>query len=140
MRNSSPWSNSVFEKEVIFHQFDFETSYLEFEVSISSIWKHTTSCDKGFFLYYYLATLTTDWAQIFTSFVILCIMLKYNEWEDWFLTITSVFNQTFHLFLTWTQKIDFDVKNIMPEINLDVAIFFKKILRDSHVFLNFLEG
>ena len=26
-----------FEKQVIFHEFDFETSFLEFEVSISSI-------------------------------------------------------------------------------------------------------
>ena len=37
----------VFEKEVIFHEFDFETSDLTFEVSKSSIWKHTTSCDRG---------------------------------------------------------------------------------------------
>ena len=31
----------VFEKEVIFHEFDFETSDLEFEVSKSSIWEST---------------------------------------------------------------------------------------------------
>ena len=43
------WSNVVFEKEVIFHEFDFETSDLEFEVSKSSIWTHTISCDKGNF-------------------------------------------------------------------------------------------
>ena len=30
-------------------EFDFETSDLELEVSKSSIWKHTTSCDKGVF-------------------------------------------------------------------------------------------
>ena len=36
-RNSSLCSNVVFKKEVIFHEFDFETSSLEFEVSKSSI-------------------------------------------------------------------------------------------------------
>ena len=70
MRNGSLWSDVVFEKEVIFHEFDFETSYLEFEVSKSSIWKHTTSCDKDvFFFHSLLATFTTNWAQ----YVILCI-------------------------------------------------------------------
>ena len=43
----SLWSSVVFEKEVVFLKFDFETSDLEFEVSKSSIWKHTISCDKG---------------------------------------------------------------------------------------------
>jgi hypothetical protein len=66
--NGSLWGYIVFEKEVIFHEFDFETSDLEFKVSKSSIWKHTTSCDKGvFFFHYYLATSTTNWAQIFTG-------------------------------------------------------------------------
>ena len=49
MRNGSIWSNIVFVKEVIFQEFDFETSELDFEISKSSIWKHTTSCDKGVF-------------------------------------------------------------------------------------------
>ena len=49
MRNGSLWNDVVFEKEGIFHEFDFKTSDLEFEVSTSSIWKHTTSCDKGVF-------------------------------------------------------------------------------------------
>ena len=69
--NGSLWSNVVFEKEVIFHEFDFETSDLEFEVSKSSIWKHTTLCDMCdkvvFFFHYYLATSTTNCAQIFTA-------------------------------------------------------------------------
>ena len=43
------YCNVVFEKEVNFHEFDFETSDLEFEVSKSSIRMHTTSCDKGVF-------------------------------------------------------------------------------------------
>ena len=36
---SELWSNVVFEKEVIFHEFDFKTSDLDFEGSKSSIWK-----------------------------------------------------------------------------------------------------
>ena len=56
-----PLNAKVFEKEVIFQEFDFETSDLEFEVSKSSIRKHTTSCDEGvFYFHYYLATSTTD--------------------------------------------------------------------------------
>ena len=39
----------VFEKEVIYHKFDFETSDLELEVSKPTIPKHTTSCDKDVF-------------------------------------------------------------------------------------------
>ena len=41
VRNSSLCSDVVFEKEVIVHEFDFETSSLEFEVSKSSIRKQT---------------------------------------------------------------------------------------------------
>ena len=36
-------------KKVIFHEFYFETSSLEFEVFKSSIWKPTTLSDKGVF-------------------------------------------------------------------------------------------
>ena len=51
-------TNVVFEKEVIFHEFDFE------------IWDPTTSTESNFcvfFFHYSLATLTIDWAQIFTG-------------------------------------------------------------------------
>ena len=41
MRNDSHGSYVVFEKEVIFHESDFETSEKDFDVSKSSIWKHT---------------------------------------------------------------------------------------------------
>ena len=34
------------EKIVNFQEFAFETSDLEFEILKSSIWKHTTSCDR----------------------------------------------------------------------------------------------
>ena len=68
MRNSSLWSDAVFEKEVILSEFDFETSSLEFEVSKSSIWKHTTLCGKGVFFFFesYLTTPKTNQAQMFT--------------------------------------------------------------------------
>ena len=39
-RNGSLWSNVVYEKEVILHKFDFETSEFEFKVSKSSIKAH----------------------------------------------------------------------------------------------------
>ena len=39
VRNGSLWSNVDFEKEVIFHEFDFDTSESDFEVPKSSIWK-----------------------------------------------------------------------------------------------------
>ena len=68
VRNGSLWSDVVFEKEVNSHEFDFETSSLEFEVSKSSILKPTTSCDKDvFFFYSYIASPTTNRAQIFTG-------------------------------------------------------------------------
>ena len=51
MRNGSIWSNVVFEKEAIFHEFDFETTDLEFEVSKASIWTHTSLCDNGVFYF-----------------------------------------------------------------------------------------
>ena len=71
VRNGSLWSDVVFEQEVTFHEFDFETSSLEFEVLKSSIWEHTTSCDKGvFFFHSYLATPTTNRAQIFTGLLL----------------------------------------------------------------------
>ena len=37
VRNSYLWSDIVLEKEVIFNEFDFETSDLEFDVSNSTI-------------------------------------------------------------------------------------------------------
>ena len=73
MRNGSLWSNVVFEKEVIFHEFDFETSDLEFEVSKSSIWKHTTLCDKGVFSFILSRNFDDQLSSNFHRFVILCI-------------------------------------------------------------------
>ena len=73
MRNGSLWNrhNVVFEKEVNFHQFDFKTSVLEFEVSKSSIWKHTTSCDKGGFSF--IIIFDNRLSSNFHRYVVLCI-------------------------------------------------------------------
>ena len=69
-------------KEVIFDEFDFETSELDFEVLKSSIWKHTTLCDKGvFFFHYYLATSMTDWAQIFTGLLFYAYVEIHQLWR-----------------------------------------------------------
>ena len=51
VRNGSLWSTIVFEKEVTFHEFDFETSDLELDVSKSTILTHTTSSNKGVFFF-----------------------------------------------------------------------------------------
>ena len=94
MRNGSLWSDVIFEKEVIFHEFDLETSDLEFEVTKSSIWKHTTSCDQGVFSNIIISQL---WRPIELKFSQVCYfmhMLRYTKWEDWSLTITN----TAHVF------------------------------------------
>ena len=72
VRNRALWSNVVFKKEVIFHEFDLETSDLEFEVSKSSIWKHTSSC---FFFHTnsYLTTPVDQSSSNFHRFVIWCV-------------------------------------------------------------------
>ena len=89
MRNGSLWSNVVFEKEVIFHEFDFETSDLEFEVSKSSIWKHQTSCDKGVSSFIIISQLRRPIELKFSQVCYFMHMLRYTKWEDWSLTITN---------------------------------------------------
>ena len=76
-------------KEVIFHEFDFETSDLEFEVSKSSIWKHTTSSDKGFYSYIIISQLQRPIEFKFSQVCYFMHMLRYTKWEDLFLTITN---------------------------------------------------
>ena len=61
--------SEVFEKELILHEFDFETSDLEIEVSKSSIWKHTTSCDKGVFSFIIISQLRRPIELIFSQVV-----------------------------------------------------------------------
>ena len=89
VRNSSFWSNVIFEKEVIFHEFDFETSDLDFEVPKSSILKHTTPCDKDVFSFIIISQLQPP-IELKLSQVCYCMhMLRHIKWEFWFLTITN---------------------------------------------------
>ena len=89
MRNGSLWSNVVFEKEVTFDELDFETSYLDLEVLKSSIWKHTTLCDKGVFSFIIMSQLRQPIDLKFSQVCYFIHMLRYIEWEDWSLTITN---------------------------------------------------
>ena len=59
--------------EVIFHEFDFETSVIELEVSKSNIWKHTTLCDNGVFLTLISRNFDDQLSSNVHRFVILCI-------------------------------------------------------------------
>ena len=98
MRNGSLWSDIVFEKEVFFHEFDFETSCLELEISKSSIWTHTISCDKGVFFISVLCRNFDDrLSSIFHRLVILCICwdttsVKTSLWQ--LPIVSTVFNYT----------------------------------------------
>ena len=101
MRNNSLWSDVVFEKERIFHEFDFETSDLKFEVSKSRIWKHTTSCDNWVL---FLSLISRNFDDQLSSsrhrFVIFCICwdtptVKTSLWQ---LPIVSVSLKGFNSF------------------------------------------
>ena len=89
MRNGSLWSDVVFEKGVIFHEFHFETSSLEFEVSKSNIWKHRTLCDKGVFSFIIISQLRRPIELKISQVCYYMHMLRYSKWEDWSLTITN---------------------------------------------------
>ena len=102
MSNSSLCSDVVYEKEVIFHEFYFETSDLEFEVSKSSIWTHTTLCDHGatrvFFSFINISQLQRPIKLKFSQVVILCIKLCWDtptvKTSLWQLPkVSSVFKQ-----------------------------------------------
>ena len=96
MRNGSLWSDKVFEKEVIFPEFDIETSDLEFEVSKSSEWKQTTLFDKGVFSFIIISQLRRP---IELKFSRVCYFMHYVEkhqlWRlvfDQLPIVSSVFN------------------------------------------------
>ena len=72
---------------VIFHEFDFETSDLEFEDSKSSNWRHTTTCGKGVFFLLFLSRNLDD--LLSSNFHRFFILLRYTKREDWSLTITN---------------------------------------------------
>ena len=101
MRNGSLWSNVVFAKEVIFHLFDLETSELDFEVLKSSIWKHTTSCDKGVFSCIIMSQLGWPIGLKCSQVCYFMHMLstpskKTGLWQ--LPTVSSVFNMTFEMY------------------------------------------
>ena len=84
---------------VIFHEFGFETSSLEFEVSKSSIGKHTTSCDEGNFSSFIVVSqprrpIEFKFSQVcywdHGAIPFYSYMLRYTKLEDWFLTTKSV--------------------------------------------------
>ena len=92
VRNSSLWSDVVFKKKkILFHQFDFETSDLEFEVSKSSIWKHTTLCDKGVFSFINISQLRLPIELKFSQVCYFMYMLRYPTVKTslWQLPIVS---------------------------------------------------
>ena len=74
--------NLVSEKEVIFHEFGIETSDLEFPVLKSSIWKHTTSCDKGVFSFIIISQLRRPIELKFSQVCYFMHMLRYTNCED----------------------------------------------------------
>ena len=99
VRNGSLWSYIVFAKEVFFHEFDFENSELDFEVSRSSIWKHTTSCDNVFFLSLLSRNFDDQLKSNFHRFVILYIGWDTPSEETglWqLLKVSSVFIRALH--------------------------------------------
>ena len=97
MRNGYLWVNLVFEREVIFYEFDFETSDLEFEVSKSSIWEHTTSCDNGVFSFIIISQLRRPIELKFSQVCYVMPLLRYTKWEYWSLTITNIKNTALSL-------------------------------------------
>ena len=70
MRNDSFWSIVVFEKEVIFDEYDFETSELVFSSIIISQLRRPIEFK-------------------FSQVCYFVHMLRYTKWEDWSLTITK---------------------------------------------------
>ena len=95
MRNGSLWSKVVFEKEVTFHELDFKTLKLDYEVPKSSIWKHTTPCDKVFFSSIIISQLRRPIKFKFSQGSYFMHMLRYTKWEDLSLhspIVSHVFN------------------------------------------------
>ena len=103
--------HSLLEKEVIFHEFDFET--LEFEVLKSSIWKHTTCVSRVFFLSLLSCNFDDALSSNFHRFVILPICWhtlneKTGLWQlsrvstEWYVGIIQVRILIFDNYQMWT--------------------------------------
>ena len=75
-----------------------------------------------FFFHYYLATLTTNRAQMFTHFV---RMLRYSKWKDWSLTVTnsvhvSLIQKIAHVKLYLVRI------NLVPKVWIIEGLYYKK--------------
>ena len=70
-RNGSLWSNIVFEEEVVFHEFDFETSELGLEIKLLKA--HNYMWQGFFFLWLISRNFGNQLSSTFHRFVILCI-------------------------------------------------------------------
>ena len=83
VRNSSLCNN------VIFHEFDFETSELDFEIK-HLMKAHNLVCDKGVFSFIIISQLQRP-IKLKCSQVcyFMHIMLRYTKRGDWSLTITN---------------------------------------------------
>ena len=131
MRNGSLRSDVVFEKEVIFHEFDFETSSLELEVSKSSIKKHTTLCDKGVFLSLLSRNFDDQLSSNFHRFVILCICWDTQSEKTglWQLPkVSNVFKQKYKLVFTHIYL----VYNLLRLDNINIRIVLIDPVAGSH--------
>ena len=83
-QNGSFWSNVVFEKEVIFHQYTCVWIWFPdlriacWGPEIQHLKAHNFVWQWCFFFHYYLAILTTNWGQIFTG-LLFCAYVKIEK-------------------------------------------------------------
>ena len=92
MRNGSLWSNAVFEKEVIFYEFDFKTSELDFEVPNQASENTQLCVTRVFFLS--LLHISQLWRPNEFKFSQICYFMQeayvaIHQERDWSLTITN---------------------------------------------------
>ena len=84
VRNSSLWSDVVFEKDIISpHKIKIWSLLLYAHENTQS------NATRVFFFHYSLASSMTNWAQSFRRFVIFMHILGRNKWEYWSLTISK---------------------------------------------------
>ena len=100
-----------------------------FEVSKSSIWKHTFWWQWCFFFHCYLGTFTTDWAQTWIHrFAILCICWDtLSEKTDlWQLpTVSTIFKRE--------NKIIHNINNSITNVDKQFEKVFRAVLGKSNI-------
>ena len=104
-----------FQERSNFPRIGFRDLRIRLEVGKTSIWKHTTSCDRGVFSFMVISQV---WRPIELKFSQVCCyfmhMLRYTKLEDWSLTITivsSAFNT--HFIFSWIYKIAIQNLNLL---------------------------